>query len=30
VVPHKGAFGTTNWAQGWAEWSPELKNYSKG
>ena len=30
VVPHKGAFGTTNWAQGWAEWSPELKNYDKG
>ena len=30
VVPHKGAFGTTNWAQGWAEWSPELKNYAKG
>ena len=30
VVPHKGAFGTTNWAQGWAEWAPELKNYSKG
>lgn len=30
VVPHKGAFGTTNWAQGWAEWSPELRNYSKG
>ena len=30
VVPHKGAFGTTNWAQSWAEWSPELKNYSKG
>ena len=30
VVPHKGAFGTTNWSQGWAEWSPELKNYSKG
>ncbi|MEY3079615.1 MAG: hypothetical protein RL086_768 [Bacteroidota bacterium] len=30
VVPHKGAFGTTNWAQGWAEWAPELKNYAKG
>jgi hypothetical protein len=30
VVPHKGAFGTTNWAQGWAEWSPELKNYARG
>ena len=30
VVPHKGAFGTTNWAQGWVEWAPELKNYSKG
>jgi len=30
VVPHKGAFGANNWAQGWAEWSPELKNYSKG
>lgn len=30
VVPHKGAFGTTNWAQGWAEWAPELRNYSKG
>ena len=30
VVTHKGAFGTTNWAQGWAEWSPELKNYARG
>ena len=30
VVPHKGAFGTTNWAQGWAEWAPELKNYARG
>ena len=29
-VPFKGAFGTTNWAQGWVEWAPELKNYSKG
>lgn len=29
-VPFKGAFGTTNWAQGWVEWSPELKDYSKG
>lgn len=29
-VPFKGAFGTTNWAQGWVEWAPELKDYSKG
>lgn len=29
-VTFKGAFGTTNWAQGWVEWAPELKNYSKG
>jgi len=30
VVPFTGAFGTNNWTTGWAEWAPELKNYSKG
>jgi hypothetical protein len=28
-VNFRGAFGTTNWAAGWAEWAPELKDYSR-
>jgi len=26
-VPFLGAFGTTNWTQGWAEWNPHLARY---
>lgn len=28
-VAFRGAFGTTDWTQGWTEWLPELKDYSR-
>lgn len=28
-VAFRGAFGTIDWTQGWTEWLPELKDYSK-
>ena len=28
-VTFRGAFGTTDWTAGWAEWAPELVDYSR-
>jgi hypothetical protein len=27
-VEFKGAFGATDWTQGWAEWNPQFANYT--
>ncbi len=27
AVTYRGAFGTTDWTQGWANWTPEASNY---
>jgi hypothetical protein len=27
VTTYRGAFGTTNWAQGWTSFSPKTNNY---
>lgn len=29
VVTYRGAFGTTDWTNGWVNWNPQLTDYSK-
>ncbi len=29
TVTHRGAFGTTDWTSGWANWNPQQTDYSK-